>query len=256
MSDKNQENHKSNILTRYQQIRDQVEEIAKKAGRLPGDIHIIAVSKTFPLEITQEAISSGITEIGENRIQEACTKIPQLKGKFINHFIGHLQKNKIKSIISHSALFHSLDKEETAKALEKELEKLKEKRDHSPIYTGYLEIPPGKAGIFLQVNTTGEESKFGISPDNALKLAEKLKALNNLKPLGLMTMGPTHGRSRENRQAFSQLYQIQQQILRNISPEYKYLSMGMSGDFEDAILEGATHVRIGSAIFGPRPYPK
>jgi pyridoxal phosphate enzyme (YggS family) len=241
------------IKENFRILQSKIKEAAKKAHRAPEEIHIIAVAKTKPLETVQEGLASGIFELGENKVQEAEDKWPRLQGDFLPHFIGHLQKNKAKKIVPLTPVIHSIDKLETAQALEKELTKAEQERRSPKWDTGYLNIPHGKMGYFVQVNSTQEESKFGVPPEQTRGLLEQLLELDHLLPLGLMTIGPTEGDVAENRASFARTRELLQK-LQDLSPHLRYLSMGMTGDYFEAIMEGATHVRLGSAIFGKRSY--
>ncbi len=243
-----------NISELYQDIYSSVQETAIQAGLDPAAIHIIAVSKTQSLETVQEALDAGIVEFGENKVQEASEKFPRLHGTFLAHFIGHLQTNKAKQIIHHCPIFHSIDRIETAQALHSAWKKLIETGQDPKHFTGYFSLPPKRLGYFLQVNTTNESSKSGIDFDNLHLLAESILKIDSLVPLGLMTIGPTNGSSSDNRRAFALLRTYRDHLREKVDPRFQYLSMGMSDDYKEAIQEGATHLRIGSAIFGKRYY--
>lgn len=242
------------IKERYRVLKEKIDAIASECARASDEIHIIAVSKTKPASMLQAAIDQGIMELGENKVQEVVDKIPQLRGEYIGHFIGHIQRNKAKQIVKYMSVFHSLDKLETAEALQKAWQKQEEENSRPDFYRGYLNIAPDKMGYFIQVNTTGELSKFGLEPDKTLEFAERMMQLESFAPLGLMTMGPLVGGSAKNREAFARLRELRDTLQKKISPDFRYLSMGMSADYPDAIKEGATHLRIGTAIFGHRIY--
>lgn len=223
------------IIENYNCIVDEIKMIALKAGRNPDHITLIAVSKTFTPEIIQQAIDGGITIFGENRVQEAKAKIPQLKGNFTFHLVGHLQSNKAKDAVKLFECIHSIDKLSTAIEVDKEAKKINKIQN-----------------ILIEVNTSGEPSKFGVEPDKALELCKGILDLQNLNCLGLMTVGPLTEDHNRIREAFKTLRLLIEDINRSLGISLKELSMGMSGDFDIAIEEGATMVRIGTAIFGQR----
>ncbi len=226
------------IAENFRTVRDRVASAAHRAGRDPESIRIISVSKTFPAENIQEAIDSGIRLFGENRIQEAKNKIPLLKGDFVFHMIGHLQSNKARDAVELFDIIHSIGGVSTAERVNREAQKA------------------GKTQkILIQVNTSGEESKSGIAPEEALELAADCSAMKNLQLLGLMTIGPLTDEEKKIRDCFRRTAMIMQEINRQCGLSMRELSMGMSGDFEIAVEEGATMVRVGSLIFGGRTYP-
>lgn len=223
------------IIENYNHIIEQIKMIALRAGKNPLDITLIAVSKTFPPEIIQQAIDGGITIFGENRVQEAKAKIPQLKGSFTFHLVGHLQSNKAKDAVKLFDCIHSIDKLSTAIEVDKEAKKINKIQN-----------------ILIEVNTSGEPSKFGVEPEKALELCKGILDLQNLNCLGLMTVGPLTEDRNRIREAFKRLRFLLEEINRSLGISLKQLSMGMSDDFDIAIEEGATMVRIGTAIFGQR----
>ena len=226
-----------NILENYNIIKDQVIEIAESAGRNPDDITIISVSKTFPGEVLQEAIDSGITILGENKIQEAKVKIPTLTGNFTIHMVGHLQSNKAKEAVKLFDLIHSIDKVNTAQKINTEAEKI-----------GKIQK------ILIQINTSGEASKNGISPDETINFIRELTDLNNIEVIGLMTMAPYTSDEEIIRRTFRNTQELLEKINSELDLNIKELSMGMSSDYKIAIEEGSTMIRIGTAIFGQRDY--
>ena len=225
------------IFDNYTAIKQIVNETALTCGRNPGEIRIIAVSKTFPVADINEAIAHGITLFGENRIQEAKEKKPLITGNHSLHLIGHLQSNKAKEAIRLFDCIHSIDKFETA-----------EKVNHEAFAADKVQE------ILVQVNTSGEASKSGCSPRDALMICKKISQLKNIRLSGLMTIGPLTDNKDSVKLAFSLLRQLRDSISQETGLPLKELSMGMSGDFEAAIIEGATLLRIGSAIFGNRTY--
>lgn len=214
-----------------------IAEAADKSGRNLEDIELIAVSKTKPKELIESAYSLGIKNFGENKPQEAKQKHSNLKDLNINwHIIGSLQTNKVKMITPFCTLLHSLDRESLAEALQKR-----------------LEFEDRKLDCLVQVNISGEVSKSGIEPEKVDEFISSLQAYNRLNIKGLMTIAENTNNEQKIRDNFKRMketYEVTQQ--KNNDLEMKYLSMGMSGDFEIAIEEGANMVRIGSSIFGLR----
>ncbi|MGB4268264.1 MAG: YggS family pyridoxal phosphate-dependent enzyme [Spirochaetota bacterium] len=223
------------IIENYKRILQEIEKVAHQCGRNPNDIVLIAVTKTFPPEIIQEALNNGISLFGENRVQEAKAKIPQLKGNFSFHLIGHLQSNKAKDAVKLFDCIHSIDKLSTAIEVDKEAKKINKIQN-----------------ILIEVNTSGEESKFGVSPDKAVDLCKNIIELQNINCIGLMTVGPLTEDRNEIRKSFRLLKTLKDEINQSLRISLKELSMGMSGDYDIAIEEGATMLRIGTAIFGQR----
>lgn len=220
---------------RYKKIQDQVISAAIRSGRDPGEIRILAVSKTVPAPAIQTAIDSGLTLFGENRIQEAREKIKLLHGDFTMHMIGHLQSNKSSDAVKLFDLIHSIDKITTARAINHEAEK-----------TGKVQK------ILIQIKTVNEDTKSGISPEESLKLAENILSLGNLDLQGVMTIGPLTDDSRVTRRAFRDTSAVLSKINSEFGLNIRVISMGMSGDFGIAVEEGSTILRIGSSIFGTR----
>lgn len=223
------------IIDNYRHLLQKIELIAKQCNRNPAEISVIAVSKTFPAQIIQEAIDNGITLFGENRVQEAKAKIPQLKGNFTFHLVGHLQSNKAKDAVRLFECIHSIDKISTAIEVDKEAKKINKIQN-----------------ILIEVNTSGEPSKFGVEPEKAVELCKAIRDLQNVTCTGLMTVGPLTEDRNKIRGAFKQLRHLKGEINQTLGISLQELSMGMSGDFDIAIEEGATMLRIGTAIFGQR----
>jgi hypothetical protein len=223
------------VASAYKRLCDVVAQTAERAGRNPDDIRIVAVSKTVPVAAIQGAIDAGIALFGENRVQEAAAKIPQLKGDFSFHLVGHLQSNKSKEAVRLFDLIHSIDKASTAHKLNEEAAKI------------------GKTQkVLVQVNTSGEATKSGVLPDDAKALCESIVQCGNLELCGLMTIGPLTDDEHAVRQSFHMLRELRDSINRSLGIAMKELSMGMSSDFAIAVEEGATMVRIGTKIFGAR----
>jgi hypothetical protein len=221
------------ITDNLRTVKIRIEQAAKRTGRDSGEIKLVAATKDVPAGLIKEAINAGLTDIGENRVQEAKQKFDVLKDQPATwHMIGHLQTNKVKAALEIFSVIQSVDSERLADEISQRAQKLVE--------------------VFIEVNTSGEESKFGILPEKAVRLAEHISGLKNLKLAGLMTVGPLTGDKTAVRTSFKLLKSLFEQIkgLNLPSVELKYLSMGMSQDFETAIEEGSNLVRIGRAIFG------
>jgi len=226
------------IKSNLARIRERIESAARRAGRDPGTIRLVAVSKTVAPERIREAVESGVHILGENYLQEAQGKIEVLGAGISWHFIGHLQKNKAKYAIRLFDLIHSVD----SIALAEELNRAGQKQ--------------GKVqAILLQVDLSGEETKFGASEGEIFQMAERISGLKGVFVRGLMAMPPFSDDPEDSRPYFQKLRALRDRLARMKIPGVfaEELSMGMSGDFEVAIEEGATLVRIGTAIFGPRP---
>ncbi|AKL95560.1 pyridoxal phosphate enzyme, YggS family [Clostridium aceticum] len=220
-------------------IKQRISDAATKAGRSPHEVQLIAVTKTVEPEIIERAIDCGVTDIGENKVQEIIRKYEIIGEKVKYHMIGHLQKNKVKYIIDKVDMIHSLDSYDLAKEIDKRAKKIQKVMK-----------------CLLQINISGEESKYGVNPLEAQSLLRQISELKNIQIVGLMTMAPYTDNPEEVRKYFKDLknlsLEIDQLSLKNI--DMGHLSMGMSNDFEVAIGEGANLVRIGSSIFGERNY--
>lgn len=218
------------------QIQDRIRSAAESCGRDPGDIRLVAVSKTHPVAAVQEVAKAGQMVFGESRIQEAQEKIPLLPSSLEWHFIGHLQSNKIRRALPLFQLFHGVDHPKLALQMDR---------------------IAGELGcccrILLEVNVSGEASKFGFQPDHLREEITGLLALQHVRVLGLMTMAPYSEDPHAARPYFSALRRLCEELREQTGAALPELSMGMSGDFESAIAEGSTIVRIGSSIFGEHP---
>ena len=217
-------------------ILQTIDEAARKSGRRVSDITVIGVTKTVGVENMRELIAAGITNIGENRVQELLPKYEALKDEAVSyHFIGHLQKNKVKFIIDKVKYIHSVDSIGLAEEINKRAKTLGKKMK-----------------ILTEVNIAGESSKFGVMPKNTAEFVERLSKFTNLEVVGLMCMPPMVDDSEKNRHYFASLRNIFVDINEKFHYyfEMRHLSMGMTGDFRVAIEEGATMVRIGSGFFG------
>ncbi|MDQ8749593.1 YggS family pyridoxal phosphate enzyme [Elizabethkingia miricola] len=230
------------IINNLQNILQRIETACICSNRGPDEVRLLLATKTVPADRIKQALVAGSTLIAENKVQELKEKYDDLKEiPHINHFIGHLQTNKIKDILKYDvSCIQSLDRIDLAKKLQQR-----------------LEAEGRTIEVLIQVNTSGEESKFGISPEETLQLVERVSELNALKIKGLMTIGLFSAETEKVRTCFRLLKELQQQIISHNIPgvEMKELSMGMSGDLETAVEEGATIVRVGTAIFGQRIYP-
>ncbi|WP_053983958.1 YggS family pyridoxal phosphate-dependent enzyme [Niameybacter massiliensis] len=220
-------------------IESRMAQSAIKSGRKPEDVTLIAVSKTYPVEAIEQAYALGCKDFGENKVQELMSKIKNIQNPIEWHLIGHLQRNKVKYVVGHVSLIHSVDSLRLAKEIQKESLK-------KDVLTS----------ILLEVNVAKEESKHGIYMDEVLELVHEISKMSHVRLKGFMTVAPYTQNPEENRSIFRLLYNlsvdIQKQNIDNISTSI--LSMGMSNDYEIAIEEGATHVRIGTALFGTRDY--
>ncbi len=217
-------------------IRHRIREAAEAAGRDPSGIRLVAVSKTRPPAAIREAVKAGQNIFGESKIQEGLAKAPLLPSAVEWHFIGHLQSNKIRKALPLFQLFHGIDNLDLAAQLDR---------------------ISGECGCFprilLEVNVSGEETKFGFQPDRLRSEIADLQALPRVEILGLMTMAPFSEDPLKARPYFAALRRLRDELEHRTGKPLPQLSMGMSGDFESAIAEGSTLVRIGTAIFGERP---
>lgn len=225
------------IIDNYKRIRADVRRIATSVGRDPDQIKIVAVSKTFPASTIRDAIDAGLRLFGESRVQEARSKIEELKGEYLFHLVGHLQSNKAKDAIQLFDVIHSIDKLSTAIKVDSEASKINKIQK-----------------ILIQVNTTGERTKSGVRPDELIGLCRDIMELKNIEILGLMTIGPFTEDKENIRRSFRMLKDFLEEIASSLGIKITELSMGMSSDYPIAIEEGATMLRIGSAIFGERDY--
>ncbi len=224
---------KSNIMD----IRAKIAKAAEKSGRRTEDITFVAVTKTIGVESIIRAIDEGICNLGENRVQELCEKYDVINGGCNWHLIGHLQTNKVKYIVDKVALIHSVDSISLAREINRLCEKSQKVMD-----------------VLVQVNVSGEESKFGIPPETAVDFLKQLSIMGYIRVRGLMTIAPFTESTEDVRRVFRDARKIFIDIAKeNIDNIFmNYLSMGMSGDYEAAIEEGSNMVRIGTAIFGRR----
>ncbi len=229
------------LESRYRRILDRIGEACVRVGRDPGEVTLVAVSKTFPVARVAELHGIGHVDFGENKVQELVEKAVALPGRLVGggvrwHMIGHLQRNKARDVVTHADVFHALDSVRLASELSRRCEEAGRTLD-----------------CLVQVNVSGEESKFGIAADRVHSFVDDVSSLSHIRIVGLMTLAAPADNPEDVRH--------QLRLLRNLARSYPastkgnrldWLSMGMSGDYEVAIEEGATHVRIGSAIFGSR----
>lgn len=226
----------SAISTNLEAINERIALAAGKAGRSVEDIRLVAVSKTHPVEKIREALECGQTVFGESRVQEALPKLEALPSEIEWHFIGHLQTNKIRKVVTRFALFHGVDNTNLALQMNR--------------IAGELGVA---ANVLLEVNVSGEESKFGFDPVALPASLETLLPLPFLRIRGLMTMAPYSDDPETARPFFARLRELRDRLAIETGNPLAELSMGMSGDFEQGIAEGATIVRVGSAIFCKSP---
>lgn len=228
-----------NLSLNIKNVFEGIEKAARRSGRKPDDIMLVAATKTVDTERINTAISLGVKNIGENRVQEFTEKYDSIEGEVCHHFIGHLQTNKVKYLIPKVSLIHSADSEK----LLDEIERLSKKHNV-------------KTGVLLEINASGEESKFGIEFSEAEEIIKNNEKREHCLIKGLMTIGPNYSAEEQIRSAFKKMKELFDFLsgkdYKNC--EMKYLSMGMSGDYTIAIEEGANIVRVGSAIFGARHY--
>ena len=227
------------IAENIRNVKENIRNACIISGRSESTVKLIAVSKTKPLECLKEAYDCGIRDFGENKVQEIMDKIDKMPPDTRFHMIGHLQKNKVKYIIGKVFLIHSVDSYELAKVISRE----SVKRNVT-------------TNILIEVNVSGEASKYGCKPEETAELVRQISLLPNVNVKGFMTIAPYVEDGSKNRQYFASLRQlsidIDSQNIDNISTDI--ISMGMTVDYEAAVIEGATYVRVGTAIFGERNY--
>ncbi len=234
----------ADIKERLATVRQRVEAACERAGRSADDVHLIAISKTFPLAVSKAAYDVGLKDFGENRAGDLTEKAKAWPGEHLGgdirwHMVGHLQRNKAKDIVEHADVFHALDSPRLAKELEKRA---------------------GREGrvlrCFAQVNISGEDSKYGLNPEKTHAFLDSLAKFSHIHVVGLMGMASFVEDPEDVRHQFQLLRGLRDRYddSQNTSVDLDFLSMGMSNDFEVAIEEGATHIRLGTAIFGPRDY--
>jgi pyridoxal phosphate enzyme (YggS family) len=226
------------IAANLEEIRRRMADAAQRAGRDPASVRLVAVSKTYPAEAVAAAAATGQRVFGESRVQESRDKIPACPSGLEWHFIGHLQKNKVRQALPLFPFFHSID---------------------STALAGAIDRIAGETGVkaqgLLEVNVSGEETKHGFTPEELRAQFPTLSKLPHLRIRGLMTMAPYSDNPEDARPVFRTLRELRDELQSTYQQPLPELSMGMSGDFEPAIEEGATLVRVGSSIFGARPRP-
>ncbi|MBR5267305.1 MAG: YggS family pyridoxal phosphate-dependent enzyme [Lachnospiraceae bacterium] len=225
------------IAMNYAEVKNRMEAACVRAGRDPKEVTLIAVSKTKPVSMLMEAYEAGARTFGENKVQEITEKFPQIPEDAKFHMIGHLQTNKVGQVIDKAVLIHSVDSVHLAEKIEKEAAKRDLVKD-----------------ILLEVNVAEEDSKFGLKMDEVIPTLEIIKNFPHVCVKGLMTIAPFVEDAEDNRKYFKQLYQLFVDIkCKNIdNGTMSVLSMGMTGDYEVAVEEGATMIRVGTGIFGSR----
>jgi pyridoxal phosphate enzyme (YggS family) len=225
----------SSIAENLETVRADIIESERKSGRDAGSVQLIAVSKTHPPAVVRQAVDAGQILFGENRVQEAKAKIPDLPAKLRWHLIGHLQTNKIRQALPLFELFHGVDSFELLDEIQR--------------MAADLGLFPR---VLLQVNVAGESSKFGFSPPRLLSQVGQISRANRVQVEGLMTIPPPVPKAEDSRRYFDQLRQLRDRLEMEFQFPLPHLSMGMSGDYRVAVEEGATYVRVGTAIFGER----
>jgi PLP dependent protein len=225
----------SSVAENLERVRDQISQAAAKAGGASDDIELVAITKSHPVEKVREAIEAGQKLFGESRVQEARAKIPEFPSNLRWHFVGHLQKNKIRHALPLFELFHSVD----SLALAQEMNRIADEEGMHP-------------RVLLEVNVADEGSKFGFAPEKLRAEMESLLALPRLSILGLMTIPPLAEEVEVSRKYFVELRELRDRLQTGFHVDLGQLSMGMTNDFQIAVEEGATLVRVGTAIFGER----
>lgn len=223
----------------YEAVKNNIEQACMRSNRDLSEVTLIAVSKTKPVPMLQEIYDAGARDFGENKVQELCQKYEELPQDIRWHMIGHLQRNKVKQVVGKAALIHSVDSYRLAQEISLQAQKQN------------ITVP-----ILIEVNIAKEESKFGIAKEDTIQLVEEIAELPNLTIQGLMTIAPFVDDPEDNRPYFREIKQLSVDIknknIDNVTMDV--LSMGMTNDYEVAIEEGATIVRVGTGIFGARNY--
>lgn len=225
------------IRDNLKMVRERIARAAESAGRDISEISVVGITKTHGPEVVKAAVEAGIEHIGENRVQEFLSKYPKVDVECKWHLVGHLQRNKVNKVLGKFELIHSIDSERLVRKLNKSGE-----RDDIV------------SNVLIQVNTSGEESKFGVSPDETIRLAELIAELPYLKIHGLMTIAPWVDDQKVVAASFARLRNLRDKLIDRgfDGNEVKHLSMGMTDDFEIAVKEGATILRLGRVLFGER----
>ena len=223
------------IAENLERVREQIASAAAKSGRSADDVELVAITKTHPAEEVREAVGAGQTLFGESRVQEARAKIPELSSSVRWHFVGHLQKNKVRQALPLFEMIHSVD----SLALAQDINRIAEEEGSYP-------------RVLLEVNVAGEGNKFGFAPHDLRKQMEALLTLPRLSIEGLMCIPPLVVKAEDSRKFFAQVRELRDSLEKEFNMKLPHLSMGMTQDFPIAIDEGATLVRVGTAIFGER----
>ena len=226
----------ADIASNLREVNERIHEACERAGRRTGDVTIVGVTKTFGPEVVDNLLAAGVGDVAENRIQEFLDKKPKVHAACRWHLVGTLQRNKAAKAIGQFELIHSVDRLKLARTLSR----LGEERGIT-------------SRILLEVNTSGEMTKHGFSSDEAAATAGEIASLPRLSLEGLMTIGPLSDDETTVRQSFRTLSGLRERIERDLGVRLPHLSMGMSGDFEIAVEEGATIVRLGRVLLGSRP---
>ena len=224
------------IAESLSRVRRSIDDAATGAGRNPEEVTLIAVSKAFPPEAIERAMRAGQREFGENRVQELAGKFEEIGLRPAWHFVGRLQRNKVRQVLATGAVIHSVDRLELAREIDARA--------------------AGPVRVLLEVNVTGEPQKGGVEPEDLRRLTEEALKMPNLQVVGLMTMARKAGDPELARPYFAELARLRDELVQGYSPMIRHLSMGMSQDYRVAVEEGATMVRVGEAIFGPRTPPQ
>jgi pyridoxal phosphate enzyme (YggS family) len=225
----------SSLTENLEAVRERIASAALRSGRKPDDVQLVAISKTYPAEMIREASEAGQVLFGESRVQEALIKIPSLPSHLRWHFIGHLQSNKVRKVLPNFELIHGVD----SSALARDIDRVGAESGLFP-------------RVLLEVNVSGEGSKHGFAPEALERDLEGLLAMPRLQVEGFMTMAPLAAEAEASRPYFAALRELRDRLSTTTGIPLTTLSMGMSGDYEVAVEEGATLVRVGSAIFGNR----
>lgn len=230
-----------NVTENLKEVEKRICAACERAGRDRSEVTLIAVSKTKPIEMIEEAVNAGITIFGENKVQELVQKHDEMQDGLEWHMIGHLQTNKVKMLPGRTKMIHSVDSIHLAEEIDKQYKKAGE-----------------IAHVLIEVNMAGEESKFGLAPQDVESFLDEITKFANIFVHGLMTIAPFVEDANENRKIFTDLKKLLIDMRRknNDNIDMRELSMGMTGDYEVAIEEGATFVRVGTGIFGARNYQK
>ncbi|MCX6355468.1 MAG: YggS family pyridoxal phosphate-dependent enzyme [Candidatus Aureabacteria bacterium] len=225
------------IADNLKRVRERIAAAAERSGRSSTQVELVVAAKGRPIEEIEEAIRAGVRTIGESKVQEAKSRFSPMKGRVALHMIGHLQRNKVRDALRMFDMIHSVD----SLRLAEEIEMVGRETRGEPI------------PVLLEVNISGENKKYGFTPDQVLTLAEKLAGMTALRVEGLMTMAPLSGDAEGARSIFARLRALAREVEQIAIPNLmmRHLSMGMTQDFEVAVEEGATMVRVGTAIFAP-----